>query len=270
MRAIRTAVSVSIVAVVLTLGIAAAPYQASSQAQTSGANQWRGTVPQGSAIEIKGVNGDIKATAASGPEVEVSADMRGRRSNPQDVRIDIVPHSDGVTICAVYPSPDGRPNECRPGDEGRMNVRDNDVTVSFAVRVPAGVRFIGRTVNGDITAESMAAPVALKTVNGQATFTTSAYGEASTVNGTIRGSMGSSAWNEALRFHTVNGSIELDLPGDANTDIRAQTVNGEITTDFPITMTGRINRRQMNGTIGAGGRSLNLETVNGSVVLRRR
>ena len=29
-----------------------------------------------------------------------------------------------------------------------MNVRDNDVTVTFTVHVPAGVRFAGRTVNG--------------------------------------------------------------------------------------------------------------------------
>jgi DUF4097 and DUF4098 domain-containing protein YvlB len=255
---------------IIILAVAVVGAGAGVSAKQSNPNQWRGTIAQGNAIEIKGVNGDIRAAAAAGAEVEVSAEMRGRRSNPQDVRIEIVPHSGGVTICAMYPSPDSRPNECRPGGEGRMNVRDNDVNVTFTVRVPPGVRFIGSTVNGDVTAESMAAPVALKTVNGQATFATSAYGEASTVNGTIKGIMGSSQWTDTLTFATVNGSIELDLPGDASTDVRAQTVNGDISTDFPITLTGRINRRQMNGTIGAGGRSLNLETVNGSVVLRRR
>ena len=203
-------------AVVILIGGVLTPWQlAVSGEQASSPNQWRGTVIQGGAIEIKGVNGAVKASAATGAEVEVSAALRGQRSNPADVRIDVVQHGGGVTICAVYPSPDSRPNECQPGDGGRMNTRDNDVTVAFTVRVPPGVRFVGRTVNGDIGADSLGGPVSLKTVNGEASFSTTAYGEASTVNGSIRGTLGSSHWTEALRFKTVNGSITLDLPADA-------------------------------------------------------
>jgi hypothetical protein len=232
---------------------------------------WRGTVLQSNTIEIKGVNGDVTAEPAAGGEVEVSATRRGRRSNPEDVRIEVVQHGDGVTICAVYPSKDsGRPNECKPGSEGRMNVQNNDVTVSFTVHVPAGVRFVGKTVNGDVDAQRLGGPVALNTVNGSATFSTSSYGEASTVNGSIRGTLGAAGWNDGLEFHTVNGSITLDLPSDTSADVHASTVNGEISTDFPITVTGRMSRRQLTGTIGGGGRKLDLETVNGSVRLRRR
>ena len=63
--------------------------------QASSPYQWRGTVIQGGAIEIKGVNGAVKASAATGAEVEVSAVMRGQRSNPADVRIDVVQHGGG-------------------------------------------------------------------------------------------------------------------------------------------------------------------------------
>ena len=230
--------------------------------QAANPQSWRGVIVQGNAIEIKGVNGEIKAIASSGQEVEVSAVMRGRRSNPAEVRLEIVQHSDGVTICAMYPSPDSRPNECAQGDGGRMNVRDNDVNVAFTVRVPAGVRFIGRTVNGDVSAEDLAAPVSVRTVNGEATFSTSSYGDASTVNGSVRGSMGSTQWSQTLRFRSV--------PADTSTDVQATTVNGSINTDFPITVTGRVNPRKLTGTIGGGGRSMDLETVNGSVTLKRR
>jgi DUF4097 and DUF4098 domain-containing protein YvlB len=257
-------------ALFLTTGLFTLAPVVTSVGQSANNQQWRGTVLQGSAIEIKGVNGDITASPASGAEVEVSAVMRGRRSNPADVRIDVVQHGDGVTICSVYPSTDGRPNECQPGDGGRMNVRDNDVTVSFTVRVPPGVRFVGRTVNGDVTADALAAPVSVRTVNGQASFSTSSYGEAKTVNGSIKGAMGSTQWGDRLSFTTVNGSISLELPADASTDINAKTVNGDISTDFPIAVKGRINPRTLNGTIGSGGRSLELETVNGSVTLRKR
>ncbi len=258
------------IAAVLTVVIVAGPQASAPMQQASDSHQWRGTVAQGSAIEIKGVNGEIRAVPATGGEVEVSAAMRARRSNPADVRIDVVQHADGITICAVYPSPDSRPNECQPGDGGRMNTRDNDVNVTFTVRVPPGVRFIGRTVNGDVTAESLGGPVALRTVNGDTTFSTSSYGEASTVNGSVRGTMGSGQWNDPLEFRTVNGEIRLDLPADTSAEVKAATVNGSITTDFPIMVTGRVQRNRLNGTIGSGGRALDLETVNGSITLRRR
>ena len=117
--------------------------------------QWRGRVAAGKTVEIKGVNGAIDATAASGDEVEVTATKKGRRSDPGSVRIEVVEHGEGVTICAVYPDVDGRRNECRAGDGGHMNTRDNDVSVHFTVRVPRGVAFAPRTVNGDVEAEGL-------------------------------------------------------------------------------------------------------------------
>ena len=151
-----------------------------------------------------------------------------------------------------------------------MNVQNNDVSVRFVARVPPGVRFVGRTVNGDVDAQGLSGPVTIATVNGSTTFSTTSYGEASTVNGSIRGILGASGWNDGLVFHTVNGSITLDLPSDLSADVRASTVNGEISTDFPMLISGRVSRRHLSGTIGNGGRQLDLETVNGSVRLRRR
>ncbi|HYY93881.1 MAG TPA: DUF4097 family beta strand repeat-containing protein, partial [Pyrinomonadaceae bacterium] len=66
-----------------------------------------------------------------------------------------------------------------------------------------------------------------------------------------------------------NGSIDLTFPAGLNADFEAQTLNGQISTDFPLTVQGTFSRRHMSGTIGSGGRELRLETVNGSVRLRR-
>ena len=54
-----------------------------------------------------------------------------------------------------------------------------------------------------------------------------------------------------------------------NTEVRATTVNGDISSDFPMTITGRVSRRRMEGTIGGGGRVLSLDSVNGSITLKR-
>jgi hypothetical protein len=86
---------------------------------------WEGSLDPGKAIEIKGINGDIRAYASRGSNIEVEAVKIGRRGDPDEVVIEVVPHSDGITICAVYPNSGwGFSNECSPGRKGRMNVRD--------------------------------------------------------------------------------------------------------------------------------------------------
>ena len=231
---------------------------------------WKGKVAPGKAIEIKGVNGDVRAVAsAGGGDVEVTAVKHARKSDPDDVKIEVVPHEDGVTICAVYPSDGRRENTCETGDGGHMNVRDNDVTVDFTVSVPAGVRFVGKTVNGEVAAADLAGDVEANTVNGSIRISTAGYAEAQTVNGEIVASLGRATWSDALEFRTVNGGITLDLPAGLSTEVRAKTVNGDIQTDFPLMVTGRLGPRSLHGTIGSGGRRLALETVNGSIRLRK-
>lgn len=171
---------------------------------------WSGAIAQGRTIEIKGVNGGITAVPAPGERVEVVADKTGRRSDEDEVEIQVVEHADGVTICAVYPSrPGRRPNECAPGEDGRMNVHDNDVEVAFTVRVPAGVRLVARTVNGDVDAEGLQSDVVARTVNGDVEVSTSRIAEAKTVNGSIRAMLGRAEWVDRLDFETVNGEIRL-------------------------------------------------------------
>ena len=237
-------------------------------AAAQGEFHWKGQIAAGKTIEIKGVNGDVSAVAGSG-EVEVTAVKHARNSDPDEVKIEVVPSEEGVTICAVYPSDGRRENTCEWGDHGHMNTHDNDVRVNFTVRVPAGVRFAGHTVNGEVDAANLSGDVEAHTVNGSIRVSTSGSAEASTVNGSITASVGRAQWTDALEFPTVNGGITLELPANVSTEVRASTVNGNIETDFPLTVTGRLGPRRVTGTIGSGGRRLALETVNGSIRLRK-
>lgn len=253
--------------ILLALAIAAAALPRPLAAQD--AFRWSGRLDPGRTIEVKGVRGDVRAVLAEGDVVEVIATKSARRSDPDEVTFDVFEHDDGITICAVYPNRRGRPNECAPGSRGRMSTRDNDVTVDFVVRVPAGVHFAGRTVNGKVQASGLASDVVARTVNGSIEVSTSGFARASTVNGAIRAALGRTDWAREVDFETVNGSITVELPADANAEISARTVNGSISTDFPLTVQGRFNRRRVEGTIGSGGRRLELSTVNGSITLRR-
>jgi hypothetical protein len=238
-------------------------------AQPGNEFRWHGALAGGKTIEIVGVNGSIDASGG-GNEVEVVAVKRGRKSDPVEVRIKVVEHADGVTICALYPAPrDREENECRPGGKGHNSTRDNDVNVEWTVKVPRGVRFAGRTVNGDVVGRGLTAEAEEHTVNGSVTVETTSWADASTVNGSISARLGSTGWRDELELTTVNGGITVDLPESASMEVDASTVNGSMSTDFPLTIRGKWGPRRMSGTIGHGGRTLRLSTVNGSMQLRR-
>src|SRR5690349_20733058 len=93
-------------------GLVLVPRAAAAQ----GEFHWKGKIAPGKAIEIKGVNGDVRAVAGSG-DVEVTAVKHARRRDPNDVKIEVVQHEEGVTICAVYPSDRRRENSCDAGDD---------------------------------------------------------------------------------------------------------------------------------------------------------
>lgn len=230
---------------------------------------WR--IPAGKAIEVKGINGDVRAERTAGSSVVVDAIKSARRSDPASVEIEVIEHDGGITLCAHYPEPRGsRPNECRPGRGGHMSNDNNDVTVDWVVRVPEGVRFVGRTVNGGVEAESLDGPVEAYTVNGSVSLSTDGYAIAETVNGSIHADIGASRWPEPLEFKTVNGTITLVLPEDAGAELHAKTMNGEIVSDFPVMARGRIGKHRLSGTIGRGGSDLDLQTLNGTIHLTAR
>ncbi|HEX5004928.1 MAG TPA: DUF4097 family beta strand repeat-containing protein [Gemmatimonadales bacterium] len=230
---------------------------------------WKGTVAAGKTIEIKGVNGDVRATATSGSEVVVTAVKQARKSDPADVTIEVVNGAAGVTICAVYPSDGKQRNSCAAGDGGHMSTHNNDVSVHFTVQVPAGVKFAGNTVNGSVTTERLGGDVDVATVNGSVRVVAAGVVHASTVNGSVDVSMGRADWSGKVELSTVNGNIRATLPATFSAVVNGSTVNGSIESEFPLTVQGKFGPRSVHGTIGTGGRTLDLETVNGSITIAK-
>ncbi|HKK08884.1 MAG TPA: DUF4097 family beta strand repeat-containing protein [Gemmatimonadota bacterium] len=242
-------------------------FESSGPARTSSFD-WNGEIAAGKTLEVRGINGAITAKPADGRTASVHATLTGHHSDPTDVHVQVVKEDGNVTLCAVYPGSDAD-DACRSGG-GHQKIHDNDVKVEFEVEVPSGVTFVPATVNGEIDAHGMSGPVRARTVNGSISLETSGWAEASTVNGSLDVRMGSTAAPNGLDFKTVNGAIDLYLPADASLDVDAETVNGGIDTDFPLTVEGRFLHNHASGTIGGGGTSLELRTVNGSVELHRQ
>lgn len=230
--------------------------------------RWSGNMRAGMTLEIKGISGGVMAEGVSGGQAEVLAVKQGKDDDPADVRIEVVEHDGGVTICALYPAKSGKePNECAPGKEGHLGGGDSDVSVQFTVKVPRGVDFAAQTVNGGIEAKAIDGDVQATTVNGGVTIAAAGSASARTVNGSVTAALGRA--EGPLSFQTVNGSITVEIPDGTGAEVKAQTVRGKIDTDFPITVKGQYGMSSAKGSIGGGGASLSLQTVNGSIELRK-
>ena len=79
----------------------AAPTAILAQAESF---EWSGQIPRGETLEVKGISGDIHAVLASGSTVEVVATKRGRRSDFDEVDIEVVEEGDRIVVCAIYGS----------------------------------------------------------------------------------------------------------------------------------------------------------------------
>jgi hypothetical protein len=255
--------------------VTVAPLLGAQERSTDREFRWEGALSSGRTIYVRNMNGGIRVERASGGEVQVLAEKSWRRGNPADVRIEVTRIGSGgqdVLVCAWW----RQTTDCdeqgyrTDNDRGdRWRDRNDDVAVEFTVRVPAGVRLDITTVNGGLEIRGATSVVEASTVNGGIRAESSGGPvNASTVNGDIEVRMGDSG-NQNLSFETVNGSIEVYVPDGLNADVEMQTVNGRVGSDFPMTLSGRINPRRIRATIGSGGRRISLETVNGSVELRK-
>lgn len=254
--------------------------QQSRPQQTENAFSWNDRVAAGRWIRVRNLSGSITVGQASGDRVEVTAVKRWRRGDPAVVHFEtkkVGPGDESVLICALW----GERSECgedgyrtrRGGrDDDDRGMRNNDVSVEFRVLVPRGVKVGVHTINGDITVDGVTADLEAGTINGEVDIANAqSRVNASNVNGGVRARFNRLEGDARMEFTTVNGSVMVEMPSDGGADIDLQTVMGTINTNFEITLQGRFDPKRIRTHVGKpGGPRLKLETVMGSVELRRR
>lgn len=229
---------------------------------------WTGKLAPDQVVVIRNLNGNIDASgSSSSDQIEVTADKSG--ADADQVKIHLQKVGDGVVICAVYPGMFSSSSDDDCESRSHFGNNHNNARVDFTVRMPQNLRFTGRSVNGAVRAESMGRYVDASSVNGAVHVQTQSWASASSVNGSIEARLGRTDWPGELDFKTVNGSVKLEMPSNLNAEVDFKSVNGHLESDFPLTVQGSMGRHVLHGTIGSGGRELNVKTVNGSVELRK-
>lgn len=264
-------------ATLLLLGAALAAAPTASDAQTRRTDDsysWEGRIPRGRWIVLRNMNGEVRVERSSDDRVSVTAIKRWRRGDPADVRITNVKGADGesVVVCAIW-GDDGRCDEDGYRGSSRNSWgsnRDNDVSVEFVVRVPAGVRVDASTTNGDMRVVGATSEVIARTTNGSVRAESSGGPvSARTTNGNVTATMRDLGDARDMDFSTTNGSVIVEVPASLGAEVDMSTTNGSVASDFPMTLSGRINPRRLQARIGDGSRRLRLHTTNGNVELRK-
>jgi DUF4097 and DUF4098 domain-containing protein YvlB len=202
-------------------------------------------------VQLSNVNGDVTIRGWEKNEVDMKATKRAPADYIDLIKIEVDSTPERLTIETKYP-------------RGR---KESNVSVTYELMVPKhAVLNAIENVNGAIEITGVEGQIKINTVNGSAEIEGSKSAvDAETVNGRITAKWSDFPKQGDVSLRTVNGGLKLQLPDNVNADVRASSMNGTIRTDFPITVEGRFVSRKLAGRIGAGGTSIDLETVNGSI-----
>jgi DUF4097 and DUF4098 domain-containing protein YvlB len=222
-------------------------------------------VNPGARISLENINGDITITGGSGSQVKVTAHKKaGKQEYLDELKVVTDADADYVRIETRHPK----------NESGWLNWGNNSSgSVSYELSVPSDVTLDAiETVNGDVRISAVDGTVKAATVNGGLEVENlSADVSLETVNGTIMADFDTLGADQRVDAEAVNGRIELLLPADASAGVNAETVNGSIDADdFGLEPEKGFVGRDLSGEIGGGDARISLDTVNGSIKIRKK
>ena len=217
----------------------------------------------GGRFSLSNVNGSIEVTGGGGDSVEIIAIKKADNQEDLDkIEIEISHSADEIVV------------ETELGESNRWFSRgSNSGSVRYEVTVPVSTHLDSvETVNGNVNISGVSGKVVAESVNGDLEVSDLAGDVSlSTVNGSIEAEFSRLEDQQRVKMETVNGRVTIDLPQDADVDISADTLNGGINAnDFGLETDKGFVGSDLNGKIGNGGARLNIDTVNGSIKIRRK
>jgi DUF4097 and DUF4098 domain-containing protein YvlB len=234
---------------------------------------------QPATVKVQLITGSITVTAGGGSQVVVEQSGReSRRSQEAPAgmhRLEVGPGSLDVQE-----------------DHNVVSIESGHYTSgeNLAVQVPANSSLQLKTVNGghievtgvsgEIEAEDINGSITLRNVSGSVV--------ASSQNGSITVSLDKITPTKPMSFTTLNGKIDVTIPGDTKARLRLKTENGSVFSDFDVKMEPDVSKpvvedargqggkyrirmdRNVYGSINGGGPEYRFETMNGSILIHKK
>ncbi|HEX8709618.1 MAG TPA: DUF4097 family beta strand repeat-containing protein [Pyrinomonadaceae bacterium] len=216
-------------------------------------------------VSLENINGAVRVTAWERNEVRVDAVKKAyRRERLAEAQIKINADTNGIQIRTDYPDQ----TQTFTNGEGRYN---NPAIVEYTLTVPRGARINSiELINGNLDLEGLTGPVKASSINGRVTARgLSGDTKLSTINGNLDATFNRLDSVGPISLGSINGTVSLTIPSDANAELKASTVHGGISNDFGLPVRhGEYVGRDLAGQLGQGGPRLRLSNVNGNITIR--
>jgi len=240
-------------------------------------------------IDVDLVNGSVTVIGDGANTIRVEGERVIHAATQDQVarakRDDVLDINEKDGVAQLYENGPFRGNDHASDDHGFHDTSDRQYNVAWnlTVHVPHATALRLRSVNGGVTAEDTSGTFEVRSVNGPLTMTNvTGSGTASAVNGTNTVSFRENPKADSA-FTSVNGKIDVMFQPGLSADFDLKTVNGGMFTDFESTAlaptatqakeNGKFvyrNRGESRIRVGAGGPQIRIETVNGSIQIRKQ
>lgn len=236
------------------------------------------SLEKGGTFRLENVTGAVRIAEGAEGRILLVAEKEARAMDDEtarrflnEVRVESEATPREVRVWTLLP---------HPRSSGLLR-RGVSLAVTYRVEVPRGTSVDVKTVNGAVEVKVTEADVRCETtngrvevhgasllraeaVNGSIAFDAEDVGEVTTTNGSVEGRIRSTT-PQGGRVETVNGRVDLSLDPRARLRVEAETVNGAIRCELPGLQPAK---HALRGDLNGGGRTLVVETVNGSVTLK--
>lgn len=208
-------------------------------------------------VSVSNVSGNISVTGWAQSKVQIDIDKYGEKSSDIANSEIVIDHtSDDVSVKTQYAR--------------GMNRRGGEVY--YTLHIPKDAQLKIENVSGGETIQGVAGTLDAQTVSGRITadsLTTDT--KAQTTSGRISLEFATAPKNGTIKAQTVSGPITLIIPAGINADVETASVAGGFRSDFPSVLAKKQDvGSKASGTIGSGGTTIKLETVSGSIELRKK
>ena len=211
-------------------------------------------------LKISCLNGAIKVATWDKDEVALTATFKRGTGDDEYPKIEVDSSKNSLKLEVKNPKPKGFFAWLG------MNYGNGNGACEMELTVPRRINSEISTINGSIELNKIDGSHEVSTTNGRVTFEiASGKVVASAVNGSIRGTIQKNTGN--VEASTVNGGINLTL-ADPNGTLSASTVNGGVKLNIPGAKNVSATKHSVNAKFGGGSAKIDLNTVNGSIVIQ--
>lgn len=215
------------------------------------------SVSSGSMFTLDGVNGSVEIERGNGDSILVTAEVTAdSQEDLERITVKMAQDGDRVSVETKH----------KKSDWGRNH---SSGKVEYTVVLPVGMADTEiDLVNGSLRLTDLDGDIDVDLVNGSIKAKgLKGNSKISSVNGSVKVAYDAVPNSvERIDLESVNGSITLALPTDAQFTLDAETMHGSINTDFGLKADKNFfTGKNLKGEVGNGSIKINAESVNGGI-----